>query len=113
MSDNHGTDDLRSWFWQFVFKVGGYLLGVLIGLSAKLAQKHKENKLTWSEGILQSSLAFAAAWACWHWLEYLDQESLKLPVSVFVGRFGDNILLIIWDFLKKFFRQLLSETLKS
>ena len=99
MSDNQGTS-FSEWTMQFLLKVGGYVLGVLIGLSAKLAQRHKERKLSWSEGVLQATLAFAAAWACWHWLEYMGREELKLPVSVFVGRFGDDIILLLWGKMK-------------
>lgn len=87
-------------FEPFIIKLAGFLLGLFIGLAAKLATVNKRQKLSLKEILYHSCVAFAAAWAVWHLLVYWGKPDLATGASVIVGRFADDILIIIWQGIK-------------
>lgn len=92
-AENHETTN-------FFVKAGIYLFGILLGLGVKLAKMHKEKPLTKLEFILHSIVAFACAWLVWNLLEHYNRLWMANIASVIVGRYGDQILLLIWKGVK-------------
>ncbi len=89
-------DELR----QLIYKLLIYVPGVILGLSAKLSKINKSRKLTWKEAIYQTALAFSTAWFVWFTLEYTGHNNWAAPAAVICGRFGDEILVFIWRYIK-------------
>lgn len=86
---------------SFFVKVATYLIGLLLGLGAKLAIMNKEKTLTLKEFILHSMVAFACAWMVWSVLAYYGKLDLANIFSVIVGRYSDVILLAAWKQIKR------------
>lgn len=87
---------------HFLIKFGIYIVGVALGLAAKLATINKDKSLTLKEIILHTTVALASAWLVWNILDHYNAESwLKNGISVLVGRFGDSFLIMIWNRFKK------------
>ncbi len=84
----------------FYTKVGIYIAGALLGLISKLANLHKQNAMTKREFIARSATAFACAWGVWQTLSYTDNTKIAAMISVFVGRYGDELLWLGWKALK-------------
>lgn len=81
-------------------KAGTYIVGLLLGLGAKLALMNKEKTLTMKEFIMHSMVAFACAWVVWYSLRYYGKLELANVCSVVVGRYADLILFSVWKQLK-------------
>lgn len=91
--------------YELLSKIGLFIIGVALGLAAKLATLNKTEKLTFKVFFYQTSVALAAAWAIWHLLMSINKPDLATGASVVVGRFADNILLMLWRAFKSFFKQ--------
>ena len=85
---------------SFLVKISLYIIGIILGLVAKLAVINKEKPLTIKDFILHSSIAFACAWLVWAILSYYGRLELANIFSVIVGRYGDHILFAIWKAIK-------------
>lgn len=81
---------------NFLVKAIMYVIGILLGLGTKLAKLNKEQPLTVKDFILHGLVAFACAWLVWALLEHYDHLDLANIASVIVGRYGDNILILLW-----------------
>lgn len=95
-------------FKDLIYKLAIYVPGVIIGLSAKLSKINRSKKLTWKEAIFQTSVAFSAAWIAWFLLDP-HYPHLSAPASVVCGRFGDEIVMWVWNFIKKMGRTALEQ----
>lgn len=91
--------------YEFLTKIGMFIFGVTLGLAAKLATLNKEEKLTFKVFFYQTTVALAAAWGVWHLLIAVGRPDWATGASVVVGRFADNILLMMWRAFKSFFKQ--------
>ena len=87
-------------YHNVLYKVGLYVVGIVLGLSAKLALINKEKPLTVKDFVLHSSIAFACAWCVWAIMAHYDQLDYANVVSVIVGRYGDYVLYAIWKGIK-------------
>lgn len=87
---------------HFAVKILIYMSGVIIGLGAKLAMINNESRLTWKQVIYHSMVAFACAWCMWYAFQSIGRPDLATWAAVICGRFGDNVLMVIWDGFKKF-----------
>lgn len=81
---------------NFIYKAGLYILGIVLGVAAKLAILNKEKPLTIKDFILHGVIAFACAWLVWALLEHYGRLDLANIASVIVGRYADYILVAIW-----------------
>lgn len=91
---------------SWLIKVATYIIGVLLGLAAKMAIKHKEKTLTWKEALVDALIAGAAAWFVWWLLSYYKKEDFAIICAVIVGRYGDAILKAAWLASSNFFSNL-------
>jgi len=85
---------------ELIYKLAIYVPGVILGLSAKLSKLNKARKITWAEAIFQTAVALCTAWIAWFLLDYSGYEKLRAPAAVVCGRFGDEIMIWIWGYLK-------------
>lgn len=98
---------------SLLVKVVVYVLGVSLGLAAKLAVIHKERMLTWKDIILHTAIAFAAAWLTWFALQQYHLDGWANVSAVIVGRFGDSILIMIWKGIKKALNSFINDHTKE
>lgn len=85
-----------------LIKLALYLLGVSIGLGAKLATINKERDLKMKEAIAHTLVAFATAFVVWFICYYkLKEPNYAVMCAVLCGRFGDAILVLSWKMFKK------------
>lgn len=83
-------------------KILTYVFGISIGLAAKLTLMHKQGKLSIEEMVYRTVVALACAYLIWQLLSYYNvNENIRQGASVIVGRFGDEILMAIWEVIKK------------
>lgn len=90
-------------FKDVVYKLAIYIPGVILGLAAKLSKIRKHRKLTWREGIFQTTVAFSSAWLVYWALAkwwHVDVETAAVA-SVVCGRFGDEIINWVGAYLKR------------
>ena len=92
-----------------IVKFALYCLGVAAGLGARLATMHKQKPITWTDGVVNAAIAFAAAFLVYFWLKYLDRQDIALPVSVITGRYGDDFIKVSYRWTKKFMKVILNE----
>ncbi len=85
---------------SFYTKIVIYVGGTLIGLIAKLATLHKKQSMSKKEFFARAATAFACAWGVWQTLEYSNNLKLAAMLSVFVGRYGDELLFLLWKQIK-------------
>lgn len=85
-------------FWT---KITIYIAGALLGLASKLANLHKQKNMSKREFIARAFTAFACSWAVWQTLEYYNNLKVAAMLSVFVGRYGDEVIILIWKQLKE------------
>jgi hypothetical protein len=91
-----GTDEFK----ELIYKIAIYVPGVIIGLAAKLSRINRNKKLTMREALFQTAVAFSTAWVVWFLLEYAGYSKLSAPAAVVCGRFGDEIMIFIWKYIK-------------
>lgn len=77
-----------------------YVVGILLGLCAKIAILYKDKPITVKEFLSQGAMAFAAAWLVWSILEHYGYLDLANIASVIVGRYSDYILIAVWRAIK-------------
>lgn len=94
---------------ELMYKLAIYVPGVMLGLAAKLSRINRDKKLTFREAIFQTMVAFSTAWMVWFALEYLGYPRLSAPAAVVCGRFGDEIMIWVW----KYVRMIVENFLKS
>jgi len=87
---------------SFLVKVGTYILGILLGLGAKLVVVNKEKPLTIREFVYHSAIAFASAWIVWAVLAHYNHTDVANIAAVVVGRYGDIILVAAFKQMKRF-----------
>lgn len=87
-------------FKEVIYKLAIYVPGVILGLAAKLSRINRGRKLTAKEAFFQTAVAFSTAWIVWFLLEYLGYQRLSAPAAVVCGRFGDEIMIFIWKYIK-------------
>lgn len=85
---------------NIIYKATLYIIGIFLGIAAKLVIVNKEKTLTIKDFILHSTIAFACAWLVWAVLEHYGKLDLANIASVIVGRYADYILLAIWKWIK-------------
>lgn len=86
---------------ELLYKLIIYVPGIILGLSAKLTRINRDGKLTWREGIFQTSVAFSAAYIILSVLEYKGVNmKIACAAAVVCGRFGDEILIWVWKYIK-------------
>ena len=73
-------------------KLGVYLLGVVLGVGAKIATMKDGEPVTWRVVVKNSLIAFAAAFLIWHVLYTRGHPQMANVLAVVCGRFGDDIL---------------------
>ena len=73
-------------------KLGVYLLGVGLGVGAKIATMYKQEPITWKVVIKNTLIAFAAAYLIWQLLYTAGYPQMANVLSVVCGRFADDIL---------------------
>lgn len=83
-----------------IYKLAIYVPGVILGLTAKLSRINRDKKLTIREAIFQTAVAFSTAWIVWFILQYAGYEKLAAPAAVVCGRFGDEIMIWIWKYIR-------------
>jgi hypothetical protein len=93
MQENQEIRDL-------IYKLAIYIPGVILGLAAKLSRINRDKKLTIREAIFQTAVAFSTAWIVWFILQYFGYQKLAAPAAVICGRFGDEIMIFIWKYIK-------------
>lgn len=99
MSQNIGEE-----VYTAIVKSTLFIIGLFVGLAAKLATLHQREKITWKIIVYHSTVAFAAAWVVYWFCKTINQENIATGASVVVGRFADSILLLIWTWFKRWFR---------
>ena len=99
MSQNIGEE-----VYTALVKTTLFIIGLFVGLAAKLATLHQKEKITWKVVFYQSTVSFAAAWFVFWFCKTIHQENIATGASVIVGRFADSILLLIWTWFKRWFR---------
>ena len=87
-------------FKELIYKLAIYVPGVILGLAAKLIRINRGKKLTVREALFQTAVAFSTAWIVWFLLEYFGYQRLSAPAAVVCGRFGDEIMIFIWKYIK-------------
>lgn len=87
-------------FKELIYKLAIYVPGVILGLAAKLSRINRGKKLTVKEALFQTAVAFSTAWVVWFMLEYFGYQRLSAPAAVVCGRFGDEIMIFIWKYIK-------------
>lgn len=98
-----GTDEFK----ELIYKIAIYVPGVIIGLAAKLSRINRSKKLTMKEALFQTAVAFSTAWVVWFLLEYWGFTKLSAPAAVICGRFGDEIMIFIWGYIRLSIKNLL------
>ncbi|MDW0314037.1 MAG: hypothetical protein QN716_01560 [Nitrososphaeraceae archaeon] len=94
-------------FKDLIYKLAIYVPGVIIGLSAKLSKIRRHKKLTWQEALFQTTVAFSSAWIVWFILDYYGYSKLAAPASVVCGRFGDEVIIWVGSYVRKWARMTL------
>lgn len=85
---------------EIMYKLAIYIPGVIVGLAAKLSRINRGKKLTVKEAVFQTTVAFSTAWLVWFALEYMGYQKLSAPAAVVCGRFGDEIMIFIWKYIR-------------
>jgi len=85
----------------FLTKLIVYIVGVTLGVGAKLAIMHKEKSITWKDVIVNSVVAFAAAYLTWQVLYTAGYPQMANVCSVICGRFADDTLKFVWKIVIK------------
>ncbi len=80
----------------FYTKVAIYIAGTILGLAAKLANLNKQKNMTKREFLARGLTAFACSWAVWQTLEHYNNLKLAAMLSVFVGRYADEVIVLMW-----------------
>jgi hypothetical protein len=91
--------------YELISKIGLFVFGVTLGLAAKLARMNKNERLTLREFVYHTTVAMAAAWGAWHFFILVGRPELATGASVVVGRFADDILLMLWNSFKLLIKQ--------
>lgn len=86
---------------QDIAKSGKYIVGVILGLAAKVAVLHKNEKLSFADVMRNAAIAMAAAYLVYHILIFTGNENVATPISVLCGRYSDDVLNITWLKFKK------------
>lgn len=94
-------------FKELIYKLAVYVPGVILGLAAKLSRINRGKKLTVKEALFQTAVAFSTAWVVWFLLEYCGYQKLSAPAAVVCGRFGDEIMIFLWKYIRMSIENLL------
>jgi hypothetical protein len=89
---------------DFITKIALYVLGTILGIGAKLASMHRVKPVTIKDVIINSSVAFAAAYLVYALLVETGHTHLATISSVLCGRFADDVLSLAWKALKSFLK---------
>jgi len=87
-------------FWKTVI----FIIGTAAGVGAKLASMHKVKPITMADVVVNSAIAFAAAFLVYHLLHYNGYGDAAIVASVLCGRFADDILTVSWRFAKRYIK---------
>ena len=79
-----------------------YCLGVSAGVAAKLAVMARSRNINFKDVAINTTIAFSAAFGAFFIMKRIPgiDTNIKLFVSVFLGRFADDIWAIAWDGFK-------------
>ncbi len=102
-------DEIFLSFLQDLAKSGKYIVGVILGLAARVAVLHENKKLGVWDVARNAAIAMAAAYLVYHALIYIGKEDVATPISVLCGRYSDDVLNITWEKVKKFMNNLPSK----
>jgi len=97
---------------EFFTKLWLYLaygLGVGAGVAAKLAVMARTKDINFKDIVINSTIAFATAFAVYQFLKLQGALQYALPASVFCGRFADDIFRILFDALKEWLKVLIKK----
>jgi hypothetical protein len=84
-----------------LLKAGRYILGVVVGVAAKLAIMHRTKNITWKDVTINSAIALATAYGMYHFLIYIGRPEVATPISVICGRYSDDILNLAFRWFKR------------
>lgn len=85
---------------ELIYKALIFVPGIIIGLSAKLSKLNRDQKLNWPEALFQTAMAISTAYIAWYILDITGHSKLKAPAMVVCGRFGDEIMLWLWRYIR-------------
>lgn len=78
-----------------------FAFSIAFGFAAKLANMNKKKGLLWKEFLYQLAITICAAWIMWNLFKiYKVNEFWTYVGAVFVGKFGDQIFVWVWDTIK-------------
>jgi ethanolamine transporter EutH len=85
---------------KFWLKISIYILGTVLGVASKLAVMHRTKSINLKDVIINTIVAFSAAWVVYAALVATGRESYATLASVLCGRFADDIFQIVWKWFK-------------
>jgi len=85
-------------------KLAIYLFGTSLGVAAKLAVMHRQKSIVLKDVIVNSIIAFAAAWLVYALLDSSGMTQYATVCSVLSGRFADDIIQMIWKGIRAFLK---------
>jgi len=85
---------------KFWIKISIYVLGTVLGVASKLAVMHRTKSITFKDVMINTVIAFSAAWVVYAGLVSTGMEEYATLASVLCGRFADDILQIVWKWFK-------------
>lgn len=91
-----GTNELK----ELLYKAAIFIPGVVLGLSAKLSKLNRSKRLTIREAIFQTTVAYSTACIVYFILKATNRQEWTVPAMVICGRFGDEIMMWIWKYLR-------------
>jgi len=86
---------------SFLWKVGIYAIGLVLGITAKLATLADQKQLSWGKAWIHGTIALSSGWCCWWLLESKGMTEIAPVAGAVIGRYGDHMLLAIWKGFKK------------
>lgn len=97
-------------FKELVSKLVLLIPGIVIGIATKLSKLNKDRKLTWRDGIYYTCVAFSTGIVVYFILINTGNVKWTLPAMLICGRFGDEILVFIWRWIKAAIQTLLKKS---
>ncbi len=95
---------------SLIYKLLIYLTGLIVGISAKLAELNTRQKLSIKTFFLHTTVALACSWVVWGLLSHYGHSDWAIWVSPILGRFGDSIIFLLFDAFKEFLKFMVSKS---
>ncbi len=91
---------------SLIIKIAIYAGGLILGITAKLADLYNRSILNAKTFVLHTTIALSCAWVVWGLLKYHGYEDVAPWVSPILGRFGDSIIMQFYEGIKTFIKNL-------